>query len=1565
MIFDPIKAADFIDSSFKDYVFNTFVIRDADFRKQYRQQIENGMLSKGPYLDCIDAFEAGKSLSDLINDGTASNQFREILPQNILDRPLYLHQEQAFKTVISGMNTVITTGTGSGKTECFMYPILDDLFREREKGTLCPGVRTLLLYPMNALANDQMKRLREILCKYPDITFGSFTGETEEKENAALEKYVQTLGKRPSSNELISRERIRETPPNILVTNYAMLEYLLLRPRDNVFFDGRYSSNWRHIVLDEAHVYSGATGMEVSMLMRRVFYRIKNNNEVSFILTSATLGEKDKNKQICSFATNLCAGQPFQESCIIRATRKAIPRPEKIITSDAGWLEKTSILLEQFIDADKSLKEQLSDELFSVFESVYPGISNSQSLPVMLFECLSHESLLHDIRELLQKDPMPVRTIAKSLNRETGDIIGLIRLANYANKDNSKLMDARYHHFIRTLEGAHVSFFPKKTLTLTNRDHFEYNGESWLCFMISVCQFCGAIYLIGERVSDRFVQDEANLKRKKYFMVVDNEDFFQESNTDEDLREKAWFIDCKTGQMRAYRPGAKNDCEIIVIEVSPEDGKVTRCLQCDTTSGIRGEGVIRGFYLGQDASSSVVCDALYEQIPERDVKIAEIRQGTLRKAPDQTSQEKTRRLLSFADSRQEAAFFASYMQYTHDKISERRLLIEAIRKAENSSFETVFRYLIGLLRQHGFASPATKAMLVILSEFRNFSRNNLMNTGWMRVKLKDDIYLPANETIKLDNGPLVTGEQINDILDFIVGYIIKQAAVYYENDISFTLNDFLEFSFGGKQPVVKKTNDGNANRKYEECYLIPGERYSNSILEYIRKQGFEKNDALLLLKAIVDDFFMPETAQGTPLLRKYCHDPNVLVFDSYCLEFLVQGRTSFRIYRCNSCNRLSTIRGNLSCPTYKCEGKLEEIPFEESGYFIKQYAVDRHYLKMTVKEHTAQLGKDTAREYQQDFINGKTNVLSCSTTFEMGVDVGDLETVFMKNMPPKPSNYVQRAGRAGRRIDSAAFSLTFCRLASHDFYFFERPKLMIKGVINPPAFKIDNPKIVFRHVYSILLNAYWKDLFPEAKNVSDIFRTENAFSRINTYLLNNLPIPTQQYIHNVVPESLSDHIAEEITHYANDLLRFEIDAYARTLNELSDERKKIIDRMQSGESNLTNKLAFLEKAKTTFEDQQIIQFYSRKNLLPKYGFPVDTVELQTEPYAVKDGSLSLQRDLVQAITEYAPDSEVIADGMIYKSRYILKPRSLNKTWTIHIVSKCSRCGHVNVQKVFTGEEKLTKTDCSFCGSSLTVSRSKMILPLDGFATENGDLEIAKTRRPKKEKRSEFFYIGDANPENNEGTRVFNLNGHSVRVLTSPNDELLVMNTTSESGFSVCEWCGYATLEYVNRREHKTKKDDKCNGPFGHYSIGHEFRTDVVLLHFDVSWIEPNKVITILYALLKGASIMYDIAEDDIDGCISYSNYIEGNPTGFNIILFDSIPGGAGNVKRIADSTDQEFRNFIRKCYEIVKNCTCGDKEDGDSSCYSCLRSYRNQYYHQIIKRRYAIEFLGELLGENQ
>lgn len=192
------------------------------------------------------------------------------------DRPLYVHQVRAIRKAVAGRNYVVSTGTGSGKTECFLLPILNDILKEFEKRGPSDGVRAMILYPMNALANDQLKRLR-LLLKGIDITFGRYTGDTEERESKALTKWKEeNPGQTKLPNEIISREKIRKEPPNILLTNYSMLEYLLLRPEDAPLFGKAFGGNWRHIAIDEAHVYSGALGTEIAYLLRRLKARIES-----------------------------------------------------------------------------------------------------------------------------------------------------------------------------------------------------------------------------------------------------------------------------------------------------------------------------------------------------------------------------------------------------------------------------------------------------------------------------------------------------------------------------------------------------------------------------------------------------------------------------------------------------------------------------------------------------------------------------------------------------------------------------------------------------------------------------------------------------------------------------------------------------------------------------------------------------------------------------------------------------------------------------------------------------------------------------------------------------------------------------------------------------------------------------------------------------------------------------------------------------------------------------------------------------------------------------------------
>ena len=294
-MFSPISAAKNIKDEFIGYISTLFHISDKDYSAQFVAALqEEGAVSKGPYLAVSDSYKTGKSLEQMIEEGEASPLFRNLegdIPDGEkeiqIDRGLYLHQERALRKTNQGKNLIVTTGTGSGKTECFIIPIINHLLREAEKGTLTSGDRAILIYPMNALANDQMKRLRNLLKSYPDITFGVYNSGTKQSEQDGIAEYGKVYKDangyplKPLKNEIISRDQMQKTPPHILVTNYAMLEYMMLRPKDDLVFSG---AKLRYLVLDEAHIYRGATGMETSLLLKRLKARISNPANVLHIL---------------------------------------------------------------------------------------------------------------------------------------------------------------------------------------------------------------------------------------------------------------------------------------------------------------------------------------------------------------------------------------------------------------------------------------------------------------------------------------------------------------------------------------------------------------------------------------------------------------------------------------------------------------------------------------------------------------------------------------------------------------------------------------------------------------------------------------------------------------------------------------------------------------------------------------------------------------------------------------------------------------------------------------------------------------------------------------------------------------------------------------------------------------------------------------------------------------------------------------------------------------------------------------------------------------------------------
>ncbi len=1579
MRFNPIFASQAINDTYKNYIKSTFFIKDDALREAYYEELETFHFANGPFLEVVDAFEQSNSLKTLVEEGLLSPLFSDLLinDQDQYTRKLYTHQEDAIRKALADQNMVVTTGTGSGKTECFLYPILHHLLEENRNKTLCPGVRVLLLYPMNALANDQMKRLRGLLATYPEITFGAYTGETEATYTRALDAYRNLHNnEEPLPNELISREQMKEQPPHILVTNYAMLEYLLLRPTDTVFFDDqRFGRFWKYIVLDEAHVYAGASGMEVSILIRRLLYRLQNPDAVRFILTSATLGSEDENESITRFASTLCADQTFTPGAIIRAKRRSMEFESRFEGSAELYKELAERISDQTF-RNTLTETQQKEELLAIlsqYREIEDGLQQHEaSIREILYDVFSHDALYQWIRAQLADGSKSLSELETECPVPITSLIDFITISSFAIKHRGKLLDSRYHHFIRTLEGAYVTFSPERTLSLTPKRTVPLDGVEYRTFKLSVCQYCGELYLEGNIEGRHFSQEDGIVKTP--FLVL--RDGFTEpnhNNPDQHMdnlenmgREYRLCVQC--GQAVNSRYQLECGCSapslpIRAIKVKDEDKLLHSCAYCQ---GRNPKGsVLRGFYLGQDASTAVVGTELFEQIPETTVKSQRRNTGSANPFGLQAQvgeERKTRQILMFSDSRQEAAYFAPYFKYTYDIVYNRRVMMASARALyerypEEYQIGIPIRDIMGEMERHYthedgvLLSPyeIKKAVwTAVVGELMDMTRNSLHSIGLFNYSLPEaDLH---TESFPLA-GEVITKDEFNTILQFILEYSMDHGALFVEPGLIFNSEEWKEITYSPQEPFIRSHPGAQGNNR-----VIVSD--SNAIAMYMHKALRVPRD---VIKGFLDQLFQYYLKEKA-IFVSALNSPGKYKINIEKVIVSLQEQQPKPLYQCSICGRITTMNLRGVCPAFRCSGDLHAFDLYESDfkdYFVNQYGPDSLLYPIEVKEHTAQLSKEQAASYQQKFIEGSINMLSCSTTFEMGVDVGELETVFMKNVPPRPSNYIQRAGRAGRRLDSAAFSLTFCRLSPHDFYYFSRPEQMINGKISPPVFKVDNPKIVRRHLYAVLLSWYWRYMGPESKTVSELF-AQNGLEQIQAFLVNRPP-EMLRYLERVIPPSLQNNIPTFIEEYQSEVLP---EAYEQFLGDIQEYRRayEAEDQRPTAQKN-HSLMGWLLRMQETYENESIIPFYSRNNLIPKYGFPVDTVTLFTQAtssYRNVNSSLSLQRDLTQAINEYAPDSEVIADGFMYRSRYIKKPIRAQDEWKEQVVHMCTEpsCQQIRVEH-YTGQDVSGRTPCPSCGL-VSVQSTIMIIPDSGFIIDPAKVEKVRTKRPQKTKRTEFYYLGTGQEQT--PSKQYQLGNRTLSVISSPDDELLVMN---QSEFYVCRRCGYSVKGSggpFKRKPHNTSRGAACGEEYlQKRSLGHVFKTDVALISVDQP-LAFEEAVTILYALLSGCSKHYDVERNDIDGCISYQSYgAEGGLGGITFVLFDSVPGGAGNVKRIYDSDEQEFKAFLKSCYSIVDECDCGT--DGDAVCYRCLCTFQNQFFQERMQRRYAIGFLKNMIKE--
>ena len=681
------------------------------------------------------------------------------------------------------------------------------------------------------------------------------------------------------------------------------------------------------------------------------------------------------------------------------------------------------------------------------------------------------------------------------------------------------------------------------------------------------------------------------------------------------------------------------------------------------------------------------------------------------------------------------------------------------------------------------------------------------------------------------------------------------------------------------------------------------------------------------------------------------------------------------LWRCKKCGKVTqfNIGGNCIQQSNGCEGKLERLNSEElckDNHFAMLYQSDK-ITPLFVKEHTAQLAKKDALDYQQQFIRKEINALSCSTTFEMGVDVGDLETVFLRNIPPLASNYAQRVGRAGRSIDAAAFALTFARLSSHDFTFFDSPKEMINGMIYPPNFILDNEKILKRHIYAVALSFFLKtnpDMY--SANNAKLFINEKGYVGFIDWL-NSEPIELSDLLRNSISitnkqlkdkyinsfEWLDDFIGEQGT-FSKIIKEFE-----QNVEYLKKEYEKAMRaRDEKTASVFSRKL-------DRYQKNDLIDFLVRGNILPKYGFPIDSVELTQNIAAQSFKSLNLSRDLSVAIAEYAPSSEVVADGGLYKSRYIRKPivnKSEMSDFETAYLSKCPDCENMNYSKMPIGSDGIP---CAICGKELK-NRDfyKSIEPRAGFIAEEEIKEVPLSSQERKYK-TEAIYIGDktAYPISKYEYEFENI---KLEVESTANDSLVVKSTDF---FYVCPKCGYSIAsdeasklsEYEDYKSGVTRIERNTTGhknPFGkgkcvntsltRYSLHHEFKTDVAKISFGCDTSDYPTMLSVMYALLNSFAHELNIERRDIKACLTYK--ISNGRTEHKIIIYDAVPGGAGHSRRLVTEDGEVLKAVIKRAINLLDSCECSP------SCYRCLRNYENQKIHEILNRENALSFLKQL-----
>ena len=669
-------------------------------------------------------------------------------------------------------------------------------------------------------------------------------------------------------------------------------------------------------------------------------------------------------------------------------------------------------------------------------------------------------------------------------------------------------------------------------------------------------------------------------------------------------------------------------------------------------------------------------------------------------------------------------------------------------------------------------------------------------------------------------------------------------------------------------------------------------------------------------------------------------------------------------YVCNRCGIITAYSARECCTRKGCDGRLVPRSFDPAHENIIARWVSGvsqpRFTTLKSEEHTAQINKDLAKAIEDEFRRSEgINLLSSTTTFEMGINIGDLQKVLLRNAPPSSANYVQRVGRAGRGKDKNSVCVTLCRRTKYDAAMWNMPPRLMSGEVRTPTVFTQNKVIAQRHFNAVVIAKFLRIKIGDERVLGHIPQQIRLESFLPLASRTNIPDswfqvrPADLFLdfltwldqqseadifQTVAGRSLITAVSgfKRVIEAAKDRYRDILSNIAEELSALMTERQKLYN--QGGQ------ISDVEQAIKNLLGSDIISVLAKRGFLPRYAFPLDVVTLETgRTRWSRDTEVELSRDRGIAIAEFAPGAQVIAHKKVFTSAGLYVVSKMDKPvrqW----YSECPSCKQIRTAQT---QDMLT-SHCAVCQRSITTNDIRpFVAPLAFSVRSDGKQGMARHRRSTliRQRQTLTHFIDHVDDASFQDAGVF-------RLVLKETGALFRYNLGPENkGFMVCPECGCSeTLRgYKVGKKHKRLRPiagvTDCNNdkPWTKpLAYGHQFESFCLIARPVAA---PKSVESLAYALQIGLCKALDVEPSDIGVSWRWLSN-KNDKTSAEIILYDHTPGGAGFAREGFDN----WECVVREANLICETCGC------ENACYDCLKNYGNQTYHEKLDRLSVVDF---------